>query len=181
MIAGQSRSHDEARIKMRTGDVGAYRENDDLIKSIRWLATLDTSTRPECRIRDGKQYSLDSHEPIGHEVPWRGGPGKVLERCRCIALPVLRSWRELGIGVDEMPSGSRASMGGQVPANLYYPQWIETQSLDIQERALGRDRARLLRFGGLSYAALHADDGTYLDLGELRQRHVLAFVLAGLH
>lgn len=79
-----------------------------------------------------------------------------------------------------MPLGTRASMGGQVPADLYYPQWIEMQTEVVQERVLGRGRARLLRMGGLSYAELHSDDGAFLNLNELRQRHLLAFVLAGL-
>lgn len=166
---------------MKAGEIDSHRKNADLIKSILWLATLDTNTRPECRIRDGKQYSLDSNEPVGHSVPWLGGPGKVLQKCRCVAIPVLRSWRELGIDVDDMPAGTRASMGGQVPSDLYYPQWIEIQTEDILERALGTERARLLRMGGLRYTDLHADDGAFLSLSDLRQRYVLASVLAGLH
>ena len=166
---------------MKAGDIGAYRKSPDIIKSILWLATLDASTRPECRIRDGKEYSLEAFESIGHAVPWRGGPGKILPNCRCIALPVLRSWRELGIPIDDMPRGTRASMGGQVAGDLYYPRWIEMQPVDTQERVLGLERSLLIRMGGLCYSDFHACDGVFLNLDELRQLHVLAFVLAGLH
>lgn len=166
---------------MNTRFLDACRKDADLIKAIHWLATLDTHTRPECRIRDGKQYSLNAFDPIGHAAPWLGGPGKILPDCRCVALPVLRSYRELGIPIDDMPVGTRASMFGQVPADLYYPQWIEMQTEEIQECVLGTERTRLLRVSGLSYTELHAEDGVFLNLDDLRRRHVLAFVLAGLH
>lgn len=57
---------------------GFYEANPDLIKAVVWRSTLDTRTSSECRIRDGKRYTLGQRpKPIGHELPWGGGPGKL--------------------------------------------------------------------------------------------------------
>jgi hypothetical protein len=144
--------------------------NADLVKAVRWVSTLDTRTSPMCRIRDGLEYTADTHKPIGHQIPWGDGPGRLHFNCRSVSVPVLKSWRELGIPIDDMPPGTRASMDGQVPAELTYKEWFAKQSAERQEDILGPDRYRLLKTGKVSFDQFYNDRGRWLSLEELERR-----------
>lgn len=157
-----------------------HEENGDLIKAEVWTSTLDARTSEPCRIRDGKQYSPGEHRPIGHKVPWLSGPGRLHWQCRSTSVPVVKSLRELGIDVDELPPGERASMDGQVPAETTFAAWIKRQSAARQDQVLGATRGKLMRAGGLDLPAFYDNKGTMLTLEELRQRDAAAFRRAGL-
>jgi hypothetical protein len=144
--------------------------NADLVKAVRWVSTLDTRTSPQCRIRDGLEYTADTHKPVGHSIPWGDGPGRLHFNCRSVSVPVLKSWRELGIPVDEMAPGTRASMDGQVPAELTYKQWFAKQSAERQEEILGPDRYKLLKAGKVTFDQFYNDRGRWLSLAELERR-----------
>lgn len=148
--------------------------NTDLIKGFVWTSTLDTRTTPQCRIRDGKQYDTN-HRPVGHKIPWLSGPGKLHWNCRSSSTRVVKSWRELGLDVDEIPPGTRASMDGQVPADMSYGEWLRKQPADRQDDILGPSRGKLLREGGLDFDRFHNDKGKWLSLDEIRQRDAEAF------
>jgi hypothetical protein len=176
----------EAVVRTAVSHTAAYtRErfmaaNDDLIKAVSWTATLDTRTSEICRVRDGKRYTNDAkHKPIGHSLPWLGGPGRAHWNCRSVEVPVLKSWRELGIDADEVTDGTRASMDGQVPADQTFGQWIKRQSAERQDDILGPTRGKLLRDGGLTLDRFYSDKGRYLTLDELRARDAAAFKRAG--
>lgn len=144
--------------------------NTELVKAVRWVSTLDSRTSPLCRVRDGLQYTPEAHKPIGHHVPWGAGPGRLHFNCRSVSVPVLKSWRELGIDADELPAGTRASMDGQVPADMTYAQWLARQSAERQDEILGAERGRLFRAGGLKLERFYDDRGRWLSLDELRRR-----------
>lgn len=154
--------------------------NEDIVKAIRWASTLDTRTSEWCVIRDGLKYTIKGHKPIGHKVPWLGGPGKIHFRCRSVGVPVLKSWRELGIDADDLPASTRASMDGQVPADLPFGDWLKRQTTYRQEQVLGPTRAKLMRQGGLDLPALFSPTGLRLSLDQLRERNAAAFERAGL-
>lgn len=141
--------------------------NADLIKADKWTATLDTKTSPQCRIRDQKQYTAIDHKPIGHKIPWLAGPGKIHWNCRSVSTPVTKSWRELGIPIDEMSPGERASMDGQVPADTTYSEWLSRQSAARQERVLGPMRYRLLQEGKISMDELYTPTGEFRTIDQL--------------
>lgn len=145
--------------------------NEDLIKAVRWVSTLDSKTSPPCRIRDGKVYTAERpHKPVGHAVPWGDGPGRIHFNCRSVSVPVLKSWRELGIDVDDLPAEQRASMDGQVPADTTYAQWLRRQSPERQDEILGPERGKLLRAGRVTVERFHDDKGRWLTLAQLRER-----------
>lgn len=156
--------------------------NADLVKAITWVATLDNKTSQTCRIRDGKQYSADDkHKPIGHTLPWLGGPGRAHWNCRSTQVPVLKSWKELGADINaEFTPAQRASMDGAVPAETTYSEWLNKQSKGRQEEILGPVRAKLLRDGGLKVEQFSNDKGRFLTLEQLRERNASAFKRAGL-
>lgn len=59
-----------------------YDANEDLIEAYIWLATLDGRTTFEiCGVRDGKKYDKN-FTPIGHDIPWGAGPGRIHFNCR---------------------------------------------------------------------------------------------------
>lgn len=147
--------------------------NADVIKALKWTSTLDSLTSPLCRVRDGLRYTAErAPKPIGHRIPWLGGPGRLHFNCRSVSVPVTKSWAELGIDIAEMPQGTRASMDGQVPADLKYSDWLKRQSAERQDEILGPVRAAMLR-SGTPMAKFHDDKGRFLTLAQLRGKHGL--------
>lgn len=120
-----------------------FRDNTDVIGKVRYVATLDARTSLVCAGLDGRVFPIDS----GPRPPQH-------HQCRSEVVPVLKSWKELGIDLKEAPPGTRASFGGQVPATQTYNAWLRTQSDAFQNRVLGPARAKLFRNG------LHLDKFT---------------------
>lgn len=156
--------------------------NADIIKALKWSATLDLRTSAPCRLRDGKLYEPVTHKPIGHSYPWGQGPRRFHWNCRSFQVEILKSFRELGIDLDGSANleGTRASLDGQVPKETTYSDWLKRQSAARQNEVLGPTRAALLRNGGLSLEDMYSTKGVYRTLDELRQSDARAFSRAGL-
>lgn len=152
-----------------------YQANDDLIKGLQWLSTLDSRTSPQCQVRDRKLYTVKEHKPIGHSIPWLGGPGRLHWNCRSTSIPVLKTWRDMGVDIDEFSPTERASLDGAVPAEINYADWIKKQSYSRQVEVLGETRAKLMRDGKLSLGDMYSQKGQFLTLEELRQKEAAAF------
>lgn len=129
------------------------RVEEDFLKGVQWVATLDGRTTPACQVRDGLTYDL-AHRPLGHNVPWLAGPGRLHWNCRSTSVPLLKSWRELGVSMNEIDPSTHASLDGAVPAEITYREWLGAQSTQRQDEILGSQRGRLLREGRLPVAAL---------------------------
>ena len=168
-----SRRNAEAVVRTAVGHTASvardslYQANSDLIKAVQWISTLDARTTDICRARDGLQYTCDAHRPIGHSLPWLGGPGQAHWNCRSSSTPVLKSWKELGLDMNEMPEGTRASMDGQVAANLRYGDWFGKQSAARQDQIVGVTRGRMFRAGEMSFDQFSNNKGRMLTLKEL--------------
>lgn len=91
---GLARAQNVARTEM----LDAYRDtsahvhdaNRDVLDGWTWAATLDPRTCPSCWGMHG------THHPLTQPGPWDHQSG------RCARLPKLKSWRELGIDLDEL-------------------------------------------------------------------------------
>lgn len=142
--------------------------NDDLIKERQWLSTLDNKTSTICIVRDGLRYTASTPvKPIDHEIPYGAGPGKIHMRCRSTETWVIKSFRELGLDVDELDAGTRASMNGEVPASMNYLQWLQEKATPrVQEEVLGVTRADMLRAGKYRTEDFF-DDGKMIPLSKL--------------
>lgn len=138
-----------------------YDKNSDIIKAVRYTATLDMRTTQLCASRDGLEFKLGKPKPAI--------PAHI--RCRSLYVPVLKSWRELGINADEIPDSTRASLDGQVPAKLTYGEWLFKQSPERQNRVLGIDKAELFRSGKLSFDKFVSPLGHSYTLAELKKLH----------
>lgn len=156
-----------------------YEANDDIIEAVSWCSTLDSRTSEICQVRDGLQYTVDTHKPIGHSVPWLGGPGKAHWNCRSTSAPVVKSFKDLGIDFEDFSAETRASMDGEVPADQTYGEWLTKQSAARQDDVLGPTRGKLLRAGGLTIDRFSNDKGQWLTLDQLRERDEAAFEKAG--
>ena len=146
-----------------------YQENADVIKGVQWVATLDSRTCLQCAPLDGKVYKLDK------------GPRPPLHTsCRCTVTPVTKSFKELGIDIGDIPAETRASMNGQVAADITYNKWLRKQPLGVQEMALGKTRAQLFRNGGLSVDQFTNRNRATITLDELKKLESDAFEKAHL-
>lgn len=154
-------------------------ENEDLVKEVQWVSTLDAKTSEPCILRDGKRYGNEDHAPIGHTYPWGAGPGRFHWCCRSTSTPIVKSFRELGLDLDEFSVETRASMDGQVAADLSYGEWLAKQSAERQDDVLGATRGALFRRGGLDIAKFANDKGRWLSLDELAAKDAAAFAKAG--
>ncbi len=114
-----------------------YKKNSDLIKGYQYVATLDADACIACGAYDGKVYDVDEPKP---ELPLH-------PNCRCLYVPVIKSWKELGIDKEEYPQGTRASMDGQVPENETYEDRLKKASKERRIQMLGPTRARLYESG----------------------------------
>lgn len=115
-----------------------YKSNEDVVSGVQYVATLDARTTDICQSLDGKIFKVGQgpRPPMHHQ-------------CRSTTIPVLKSWKELGIDLKEAPAGTRASLNGQVPARQNYSQWLKKQPKSFQNKALGEERANLFRAGKL--------------------------------
>lgn len=155
--------------------------NASLIAATVWISTLDMRTTKEiCVPRDGKKYDPVTHKPIGHDMPWGAGPGRAHWNCRSSSYFALKSWKSLGIDMEELPESFRASMDGTVPESTTYIDWIKKQSAGRQDDVLGPTRGKLLRSGGLPVDRLYDKKGKWLSLDQLREKDAAAFSRAGL-
>lgn len=155
-------------VATRTRDK-VYERNASVVKGVRIVATLDTRTSDICQARDGRVFPVDK----GPRPPFH-------INCRTTTVPVLKSWREMGIDLQEAPEGTRASMNGQVPAKLTYGSWLRTQAASIQDEALGATRGRLFRQGKMDVTRFVDRQGRTLTLDELRRREADVFDAVGL-
>lgn len=155
-------------------------ENSDIVKQAEWVSTLDGRTSEPCILRDRKLYDNKTHKPIGHTYPWGAGPGRFHWNCRSTSVPVVKSFRELGINIDEVAASTRASMDGQVAGDISYGQWLAKQSAAVQDDVLGATRGKLFRQGDLDISQFANDKGRWLSLDELRAKDAEVFAAAGL-
>lgn len=146
-----------------------YAANEDLIKGVKWVSTLDSRTSQACMGLDGRVFPLDKGpRPPAHV------------NCRSSTVPIVKSWKELGIPLGEAPAGTRASMDGQVPEKQTYNTWLRKRSRAFQDEVLGKTRADLYREGGLTLDKFIDSSGRAYTLEELRRRVPDAFRRAGL-
>jgi hypothetical protein len=85
------------------------------LEGFRIVAALDCGTCLKCSALDGRCFAAE----IGPRPPFH-------KNCRCIAVPVARSWKSMGIDVPEISVGTRASAIGQVPADWNHLRWLLT-------------------------------------------------------
>lgn len=172
-------SRTEARMVVRTATnhvsnaarSEVYKANEDIIKGVKIVATLDNRTSSICRFQDGRVY------PVGQ------GPRPPFHpNCRSTTVPVLKSWRELGINLKDAPKGTRAALDGKVPDDVTYPVWFRRQKASLQREVLGKSRFELFKSGKMGTDITRFSDrtGRLYTLPELADREQDAFKSAAI-
>lgn len=146
-----------------TASQQVYEANQDITKKYRYVATLDTRTSSICRALDGREFEYG-----------KGPTPPQHFNCRSTTVPVI-DYKELGF--TPPAEGTRASMGGQVPANESYGQWLSKQSAATKAEALGQSKVAYFDKLSQKYnptdaiAKLVRDDGSELTLDQLKKRY----------
>ena len=160
-----ARHHATAVIRTATNHVSSgaraqtYQQNSKYIKSEKIVATLDSRTSEICRFQDGRVY------PVGD------GPRPPFHfNCRTTVIAVLKSWKEMGIPLKEAPAGTRASMNGQVPADLTYKQWFKAQPPVFKRELLGPSRYKMYASGLEDVTKFATPAGKIYNLKQLYSR-----------
>jgi hypothetical protein len=147
-----------------------WEENDDIIDGYVWISVLDNRTTQICRSLDGQFFKLGK----GPVPPIHIG-------CRSVTVAHIKD-------VDVFAHTTRASKGdkggAQVPASMTYYEWLKTQPASFQDDAIGVERGKLLRDGGMSadqFAKLQLNSNFQpLTLDQMRKKAPQAFKLAGI-
>lgn len=153
--------------------LATYAENADIIKAIQWVSTLDGRTSDICIARSGKTWSFPDYQPIGHNIPWGGGPPAHWS-CRSTTIPVTKTFDEIDgtAGVqDNLPKSTRASMDGQVAADLSFDQFLRSKPPEFADEMLGKGRAELWRQKKITLTELLSAKGTPLTLAQLQSKY----------
>lgn len=150
-----------------------WKANDDVIKRVRWVSTLDSKTSTLCRSLDGQEYALDKGpRPPAHV------------NCRSTTTAVLAD--EYAFLSKGRTRSARTPKGKvtTVKASQSYYDWLKGQPRKFQESILGRDRTKLFREGGLSaerFAELNLNKNfAPATLDQMRAMEPTAFERAGL-
>lgn len=170
MIARTAANHVSTSARQAT-----WEANADIIRGVRWVATLDGRTSPVCQSRDGEVYPVDKGpRPPAHP------------NCRSTVAPVLageeivgdrptitdtrtRAQREVdfraeardaagdkwkGMSEAERRAAIKARRDkwadeniGQAPTSTNYEKWLRGQSKEFQDDVLGKGKAQLFRDG----------------------------------
>lgn len=141
-----------------------YTQNSNVVKAWRFVATLDARTSTICISLDGSVHDIGTG-PMPPRHP----------NCRSTSAPVLKSWKEMGIDIDDAPEGTRASLDGQVPETLTYQQWLKKQPREFVEDVLGKTKAKLFIDGNLPVQRFFDFKGEELTLAELRSKESKLF------
>lgn len=141
-----------------------YQGNSSVVKQWRFVATLDSRTSKICISLDGTAYNI--------------GTGPMPPRhanCRSSTAPILKSWKELGLNINELPESTRASLDGQVPESLTYQKWLKKQPRELVEEVLGKTKAKLFLDGKISVDRFFDASGHEYTLKELQKRDKMIF------
>ena len=163
--------HSSVQAVANAARLASFQQNSDLIECLVWLATLDSHTCLLCAMRDLHEYSLDDQEPINHTHEWAGGPGGIHFSCRCVLSTRTKSFKDLGIELDEPGESTRPSDGGAVSSKLNFKDFVASKDKAWRAEYLGPGRAEMYESGKITLNDLMNLKGRKLTLEELRAKY----------
>lgn len=145
-----------------------YKENEDIFKGYQHQSVLDFRTTPECVSRDNAEWDLNG-KPLNKRAEGKQFKNVPIHwRCRSNILPIIKSFRELGIDLDDVRGLTRSSLNGEVPREMNYEQWFDNQSEKDKEKYLGKGRFELYKDGKITLSDLVSQKGKVLTIKELK-------------
>lgn len=150
--------------------LSVFEANRDIIKEVIWFSAMDGHVCPRCIALSGRKWkNTEGHEPVGHPVAFRNPP--IHWNDRCVLLPVTKTFRELGVDIDEVPEGQRASRDGPIAAKTTFDEFLSRQPKEKQDEQLGAGRADMWREGKITLSQLIDGKGRELTLAELKAKY----------
>ena len=150
--------------------MAVFQANADILKGVRFLATLDSHTSLRCIALSGAEWDL-SGNPIKGNFPFQSPP--LHFNCRSVLTAITKSYAELGRpDIPEVPKGTRASDEGQIPADTTFTSFLGRKTVAEQNEMLGVGRADLWRKGTITLSDLLNFNGNPLTLRQLRDKYL---------
>ena len=140
------------------------KENEDIFKGQKAVIVFDGKTSDICISYSNSSWDMEGNILTGTKA-FREPPYHM--RCRTILLPIIKSFRELGIDLDEMEGATKASMDGQIPKDMTFDEWLKTKPKSFVESTLGKGRAELFLDGKVNLSQLTDLRGNPLTIKEL--------------
>lgn len=159
--------HDSVMQVSNDARMATYQANSDIIKGYRQLSTLDSHTSKTCIAYSGAQWDINFKPINGTTLPFNGGCPRH-PNCRSCIVPLTKTYRELGLNIDEKKPGTRSSDLGQIPADTTFADFLSRHSKDYQDELLGPGRAELWRKGTITLSDLVSGNGREFTLKELK-------------
>ncbi len=147
--------------------LATFRANSDILKGVRQLSTLDGHTSKICIAYSGGCWDLEGKPIMGTRLPFNGGPPRHFN-CRSLLVGITKTYRELGLDIDEVPTGTRASDEGQIRADITFAEFLKGKPATYVDDLLGPGRADLWRKGKITLNQLVDGQGRELTLAELK-------------
>ena len=163
--------HSSVQAVANAARLASFQQNADLIECLVWLSTLDSHTCLLCAMRDLHEYSLDDQEPINHTHEWAGGPGAIHFSCRCVLSTRTKSFKDLGIELDEPGESTRPSDGGPVSSKMNFASFLASKDKAWRAEYLGPGRAEMYEAGKITLNDLMNLKGRKLTLEELQAKY----------
>jgi hypothetical protein len=148
--------------------MATFQENSDVVKGMRHLSTFDSNTSPKCIAYSGAEWDINGKPINGNTLPFEGGCPRHWG-CRSTTVPITKTFRELGIDVDE-PKGTRASDLGQIPSDLSFDDFLKRHSTEYADDLLGPGKAQLWRDGKITLTDLMGQHGRPMTLDQLKAK-----------
>ena len=175
-VVETSRRNAEALVRTATQTVSAkaraltWDANQDIVKGKQQVSTLDSRTSDICIAYAGASWDLKNKPINGTKLPYNGGVPRHWG-CRSTEIPLLKTFRELGMDVEEFTPTTRASLDGQVAADLSFSDFLDSKSEAFQNEVLGKGRAALWRAGKITLNQLLDQRGNPLTLAQLKAKY----------
>jgi SPP1 gp7 family putative phage head morphogenesis protein len=145
-------------------------QNRDILRDEwEWSSILDNRACISCMSLDGRRFSIDDDISIPYHL-----------RCRCLRKYLTKSYRELGVDIDEMEEAVRpwvwrdgqVGVGGAVAEEMgkfqgTYKDFFKGLSFERQVEIIGPSRARALADGEIDFDDLTTYRGEIKTLKEL--------------
>ena len=149
-----------------------YENNNDIIKVIESVATLDSRTTQLCASYDGLRFYSVSKKPVNHKKKYLQVPRHW--QCRSTFIPVLAELNELDRLAEEqgleLPEEVRASVDGPVPTATNMDTWLRGKNESFQRGIIkNQGKLNLWRSRKVSLKDLTDNDGQVLSLSQLQE------------
>jgi len=146
--------------------LATFKANDDIVKGVMQLSTLDGHTTKICIAYSGQSWDLEGNPIDGSTLAFNGGTPRHWN-CRSILTAITKTYKELGLDIPEVPKGTRASDLGQIPSDTTFKSFLKRHDTAYQDNLLGPGRAKLWRNGKITLSQLVDGQGRELTLKQL--------------